>query len=52
MTNKIKELTVIGTAFAVMLSWSHNHSIFWAIVHGILDWFYVAYWIVFIYGVN
>jgi len=32
-----------GTALAIAISWSQNHSILWAIVHGILSWFYVVY---------
>ena len=37
----------MGTALAMILSWSANHSIFWAIVHGICSWFYVIYRILF-----
>lgn len=33
----------LGSAIAVAISWSQNQSILWAIVHGILSWFYVAY---------
>lgn len=33
----------LGAAIAVVVSWSVNHSIGWAIVHGILGWFYVVY---------
>ena len=32
-----------GSALAIVISWSQNHSILWAIVHGILSWFYVIY---------
>ncbi|MEJ2482783.1 MAG: hypothetical protein P8049_06615 [Gemmatimonadota bacterium] len=32
-----------GTALAIAISWSANHSILWAIVHGLLSWFYVIY---------
>jgi len=32
-----------GTALAIAISWSQNHSILWAIVHGVLSWFYVVY---------
>jgi len=34
----------IGSVIAVILSWTTNHSILWAILHGILSWFYVIYW--------
>lgn len=33
----------LGTIIAVVVSWSRNHSILWAIIHGILGWFYVIY---------
>lgn len=33
----------LGTIIAVVVSWTRNKSIGWAIVHGILGWFYVIY---------
>lgn len=33
----------LGTIIAVVVSWSRNQSILWAIVHGILGWLYVIY---------
>ena len=33
----------IGGALAIVLSWSINHSILWAILHGILSWIYVIF---------
>ena len=33
-----------GTALAIAISWSVNKSIIWAIIHGILSWFYVIYY--------
>ena len=33
-----------GTALAIAISWSANKSIIWAIIHGILSWFYVIYY--------
>jgi hypothetical protein len=32
-----------GTALAIVISWSVNHSILWAIIHGLFSWFYVVY---------
>lgn len=32
-----------GSALAIAISWSTNHSILWAILHGICSWFYVIY---------
>ena len=33
-----------GSALAISISWSLHHSIFWAIVHGVLSWIYVIYY--------
>jgi len=33
----------LGTIIAVVLSWSRNKSILWAIIHGILGWLYIIY---------
>lgn len=33
----------IGSVIAIVLSWSTNHSILWAIVHGMFGWLYVLY---------
>jgi len=30
-----------GSALAIAISWSANHSILWAILHGVFSWFYV-----------
>jgi len=35
----------LGSVLAVVLSWMANHSIVWAIVHGLLGWIYVLYYI-------
>lgn len=35
-----------GTLVAVYLSWTTWHSVGWAIVHGLLSWFYVIYYFV------
>ena len=36
----------LGTVIAVVISWSRNKSILWAIIHGILGWLYVIYAII------
>ena len=36
----------LGTIIAVVISWSRNKSILWAIIHGILGWLYVIYAII------
>jgi hypothetical protein len=33
----------LGSIIAVVISFSCNHSILWAILHGIFGWFYVIY---------
>ncbi|QLI80045.1 hypothetical protein HZU75_02930 [Chitinibacter fontanus] len=37
----------LGTVIAVALSWSANHSILWAIIHGFCSWLYVIYYALF-----
>jgi hypothetical protein len=32
-----------GTALAIAISYTTNHSILWAIIHGIFSWVYVIY---------
>lgn len=32
-----------GTALAIAISYTHNKSILWAIIHGIFGWLYVIY---------
>ena len=34
----------LGSALAVAISWSSNQSIMWALIHGLLSWFYVIYY--------
>ena len=35
-----------GTALAMVISWSVNKSILWAMFHGLCSWFYVIYFAV------
>jgi hypothetical protein len=37
----------LGTIVAVVISWSRNKSILWAIIHGLLGWLYVIYALIF-----
>ena len=37
----------MGTALAMILSYSVNESIIWAIIHGVLSWLYVLYFALF-----
>jgi hypothetical protein len=36
----------LGSVIAVVCSWHRNQSILWAILAGILSWFYVIYYAV------
>lgn len=36
-----------GTALAMAISFNINHSVIWAIIHGLLSWVYVIYYILF-----
>jgi hypothetical protein len=42
----IKKGVSFGTCLAMVISWSINKSILWAIIHGILGWLYVIYYII------
>jgi hypothetical protein len=33
----------LGLSIAVAISWESNHSILWAMLHGILSWLFVIY---------
>jgi len=37
---------VFGSALAIAISWSVNHSIIWAIIQGLFSWLYVLYYAV------
>jgi hypothetical protein len=36
-----------GSALAMAISYNNNHSLLWAIVDGLLGWFYVIYFALF-----
>ena len=35
----------LGAILAIVLSWSRNQSILWAIVHALFGWLYVIYFV-------
>ena len=35
-----------GSALAIAISWSVNHSVLWACIHGVFSWLYVIYYII------
>ena len=41
---------IFGSALAMILSYTQNSSILWAILHGIFSWFYVLYRAMIIWG--
>jgi hypothetical protein len=34
-----------GSVLAVTISWPANHAIGWAVIHGVLGWLYVIYYL-------
>lgn len=36
----------VGSAIAIVASWSRNKSVLWAILHAILGWLYVTYYVI------
>ncbi len=38
----------LGCVIAVVVSWGLNHSVLWALVHGILGWIYLLYYWLFL----
>ena len=43
----IKNGITFGSALAMVISYTNWHSIFWAIVNGLLGWVYVVYYTIF-----
>ena len=35
-----------GNIIAIIISWSLNKSVFWAIIHGICSWLYIIYYLI------
>ncbi len=46
VTSSIKTGITFGSALAMVISYVNWHSIGWAIIHGILSWVYVIYYII------
>ena len=43
MDDSIRSGLSFGAALAIAISYTTNHSILWAIFHGIFSWIYVIY---------
>ncbi len=39
-----------GSALAMAVSFNVNHSLGWAILHGLFGWFYLIYYAIFVNG--
>lgn len=35
-----------GSCLAMVISYCNWHSVFWAIIHGLLSWLYVIYYVI------
>ena len=42
----VKSGITVGTCLAMVISYTNWHSVGWAIVHGLLSWLYVIYYII------
>ena len=45
VNESVKTGITFGSALAMVISYSNWHSVFWAIIHGLLSWVYVVYFI-------
>jgi len=47
MINKgVKSGITFGSALAMVISYSNWHSVGWAIIHGLMSWVYVIYYLI------
>lgn len=42
----VKSGLTFGSALAMVISYTNWHSVFWAIIHGLMSWVYVIYFII------
>ncbi len=42
----VKSGITFGTALAMAISFHVNQSVLWALIHGVLGWIYVVYFVV------
>jgi hypothetical protein len=45
--NNGESLGLIGCIIAAILSWQTWHSLGWAVIHCLLGWLYVFYWMIY-----
>ena|ERR1700737_2495295 len=36
----------LGATLAMILSWQSNHAVLWVVLHGLLSWVYVIYYLI------
>lgn len=46
ITKTVKTGITFGSALAMVISYVNWHSVGWAIVHGLMSWVYVIYYII------
>lgn len=46
MNQTVKSGITFGSALAMVISYSNWHSIGWAIIHGLMSWIYIIYYII------
>lgn len=46
VSKTVKSGITFGSALAMVISYSNWHSIGWAIIHGLMSWLYVIYYII------
>ena len=44
----VKNSISFGSVLAMIISWSLNTSVIWAVIHGLLGWIYVIYYLLFL----
>jgi len=45
-TKLVEQGVSFGSALAIVISFTTHQSVLWAIIHGILSWFYVIYFVI------
>lgn len=46
ITKTVKTGITFGSALAMVISYVNWHSVGWAIIHGLMSWVYVIYYII------
>ena len=46
VSTTVKNGITFGSALAMVISYTNWHSVAWAIVHGLLSWVYVLYYVI------